>query len=52
MICARCDKPIESHEEALPVVIPGASGAGATIYVHKWLCPKAPRQTYPAGRGR
>ncbi|MCZ9348530.1 hypothetical protein NGM36_01695 [Streptomyces mutabilis] len=48
-ICARCDKPIKGEPER----IAGGSATGASeVEVHPGYCKPAPRQTYPAGRGR
>ncbi|WP_168712367.1 hypothetical protein [Streptomyces sp. A1277] len=47
MICDRCDKPM-SPSESKPYDIPGATGPGITIRVHRELCTPPPRQTSPA----
>ncbi|MGW3024846.1 hypothetical protein [Streptomyces sp. NPDC001221] len=50
MICARCDKPIKPGEKYIKEIKDGASLGGAEIYLHKTLCKRAPRQTYPTRR--
>ncbi len=45
MICARCGKPV-TPEESVPYTVPGASGPGITIMVHRVICP-IPRTTPP-----
>lgn len=48
MMCARCDQPMKP-EDSVPYTIPGATGPGVTILVHRVVCPIPPgRQTYPA----
>ncbi|MFJ6460115.1 hypothetical protein ACIQM0_03480 [Streptomyces sp. NPDC091387] len=37
MICARCDQPMRP-EDSESYDIPGATGPGITILVHKVLC--------------
>lgn len=51
MMCARCDKPMKAAE-ARPYDIPGGSGAGGTVYVHKVLCaqPLVRRHPLPSRR--
>lgn len=51
MICARCDRPISpGQEERVPVH--SASGAGATLVLHRGMCrrPVTAPVSYPAGR--
>ncbi|MFE0329089.1 hypothetical protein ACFW08_20350 [Streptomyces sp. NPDC058960] len=50
MICARCDKPIRDGEEYDKVINDGATAVGSDTFLHKQLCEKSPRQTYPARR--
>lgn len=48
MMCARCDRPM-TKAESRTYDIPGGSGAGGTVTVHKALCalPPATRTTTP-----
>ncbi|MFD7862596.1 hypothetical protein [Streptomyces sp. NPDC059783] len=48
MICARCDEPM-TDEEAVAYAVPGASGPGITIHVHRVLCdiPATTPRRYP-----
>lgn len=50
MICGRCEKPIgdEPFEKHIPAA---PTGSAPAVYLHKKLCKRAPRQTYP-GRAR
>jgi len=48
MICDRCGQPIQPGEEYDRYGIPGASGAGGTAVLHRELCKRQPRQTYPS----
>lgn len=46
MMCERCDQPM-TDEESKAYIIPGASGPGLTIRVHKDPCPSPHRpRTY------
>lgn len=47
MMCDRCDRPL-APEESVPYTIPGATGPGITITVHREPClPPSPRpKTY------
>lgn len=38
MMCARCQRPMTAEESKLHE-IPGASGPGITLRLHKELCP-------------
>lgn len=52
MMCDRCHQPV-TREESKPYNVPGASGPGITIYVHKRPCAvpvSAQPQTYPQRR--
>ncbi|GGT70781.1 hypothetical protein GCM10010207_81260 [Streptomyces atratus] len=66
MMCDRCHQPV-TREESKPYEVPGASGPGITIYVHKRPCalPSRPSRKHtrsaalisrprltPIGRGR
>lgn len=48
MMYDRCDKPL-APEDAVPYTIPGATGPGVTIMVHRVVCdiPRN-RPTYPS----
>ncbi|MEU0584601.1 hypothetical protein [Streptomyces sp. NPDC006132] len=46
MICARCDRHLKD-DEAEPINMAAATGAGTTIYLCKGYCKSAPRQTTP-----
>ena len=46
-ICARCDETIEDGEEFTEVINHSGSGAAPNDFLHKELCKKTPRQTYP-----
>lgn len=48
MICAHCDQPIRDDEMYDTVTNPGASGAGADVYLHRRPCVAPPHQTAPA----
>jgi hypothetical protein len=50
MLCARCDEPIRPDETPRPVDHHSPSAGGSTVYVHDYLCKRAPRQTYPTRR--
>jgi hypothetical protein len=50
MTCARCDQPFGPDEKRVPVDHHSPSAAGTTVYVHAFLCKRAPRQTYPTRR--
>lgn len=43
--CDRCDRPM-TPAEAETRDMPGASGTGRTIYLHKGRCPAPPPRTY------
>jgi hypothetical protein len=46
MMCDRCDKPM-LPEDSVPYTIPGATGPGVTILVHREPCTPPPRpKTY------
>ncbi|MEU9090807.1 hypothetical protein ACIOEW_24885 [Streptomyces sp. NPDC087901] len=49
MRCDRCDQPME-RKEAVPYTIPGATGPGVTILVHRVVCdiPRSRPRSYPA----
>lgn len=51
MMCARCDKPMAA-EESVPYTIPGATGPGVTILVHRVVCniPRTSPRSYPKPR--
>lgn len=52
MFCARCGKPLKD-EDATPVDVARPTGAGLTLYVHRYLCRKPVSQTAPEPyRGR
>ncbi|WP_371777120.1 hypothetical protein [Streptomyces sp. NBC_01438] len=49
MICDRCDRPMTADDSSA-YDIPGATGPGVTITVHRELCTPPPRPrtyTYP-----
>lgn len=48
MMCDRCGDPIRPGEETRKYSIDSASGAGATVTLHKELCKRPPSQTYPS----
>lgn len=39
MMCDRCQQPMTA-EESKPYEIPGATGPGITLHLHKELCPR------------
>ncbi|MFF5277585.1 MULTISPECIES: hypothetical protein [unclassified Streptomyces] len=41
MICDRCDRPMTPAETETRDM-PGASGAGCTLYLHEGRCPAPP----------
>ncbi|MFG2671147.1 hypothetical protein [Streptomyces sp. NPDC048445] len=43
MICDRCDRPMTADESSA-YDIPGATGPGVTITVHRELCTPPPRR--------
>jgi hypothetical protein len=47
MFCARCDQPILRGQAYETVDIDQPTSAGATVRLHKKLCPRPPRQTAP-----
>ncbi|HET9380405.1 MAG TPA: hypothetical protein VFP69_06210 [Streptomyces sp.] len=47
MLCDRCGRPARA-EDCAPVTLPGASGAGAVIRIHKDGCRALPHQSSPA----
>jgi hypothetical protein len=51
MFCARCDKPLKDRDAA-PVDVARPTGAGLTLYVHRYLCRKPVSQTAPESRRR
>ena len=48
MMCDRCGLRILPGEKYDKYSNPGASGAGATVFLHAELCKRQPRQTYPS----
>ncbi|WP_328436846.1 hypothetical protein OHA71_06280 [Streptomyces sp. NBC_00444] len=52
MMCARCDQPIKPGQPYETHDIPRPTGAGATVFLHKRLCPRPPTQTAPADADR
>lgn len=49
MMCDRCEKPINAGEAYETIPIDSATGAAASVTMHKKLCgqPFPPRQTAP-----
>ncbi|WP_185993043.1 hypothetical protein [Streptomyces sp. 130] len=45
MICARCEKPMEPDESEV-YDIPGATGPGISLRMHRELCDPAPGQPH------
>lgn len=50
MFCSRCDKPIRPGQKYDTVDKFSPSAGGATLYLHKGGCTKAPFQTSPVSR--
>jgi len=47
MICGRCEQPIKPRQAYDTFTPDSGSGAAATVYLHRYLCQRAPRQTAP-----
>jgi hypothetical protein len=48
MLCARCDMPLREDDDYDETSVDGATGAGVTIYRHRWRCKRTQQQTSPA----